>query len=162
MRFRYDHDVDTVFALINDPAVFIERCQAFGETNVTCDATTSGNRTTMKISRTVRRELPGPLAKIAKPENTIRADGDWVDEGKGAAKRGSYTATVDGSPIPITIKATYTLTPSGAGACEYSITFDIKAKHMLLGKIAEKFVRDQTEAAVPDEVEWNRKRLAAG
>lgn len=162
MRFTYDHDIDSVYQLLTNPQVFIERCEAFGEKNIKCDVKATSDGVVMDVARTVHRDLPGPLAKIAKSENTISSSMTWKDEGEGKRKSGSYTATVEGSPIPITIKATYSLEPKGEGQCDYVIDFDVKAKHMLLGKIAQKFVLAETEKTVPEEVEYNKKKLAAG
>jgi len=161
MQFKFDHDVDSVFKLFTDPAIYIERCEALGETKIQCDTTTTGSRTNMKVSRTVERELPGPLAKIASGDNTIKSDVVWNDEGPGKRKTGSYNAVVDGSPIPITIKSEFSLEPTANGGTTYNVTVDVKAKHLLLGKVAEGFASKQVEAALPQEYEWNVKKLAS-
>lgn len=161
MRFSFDQDIDTVFKVMTDPAIYIERCEALGESNIVCDTTTSGGRTTMKVSRTVKRELPGPLAKIASADNTIKSDVVWNDEGPGKRKSGSYNAVIEGSPIPITIKSEFSLEPAAGGGTTYNVTVDVKAKHLLLGKIAEGFASKEVEASLPVEHEWNKKKLAS-
>lgn len=157
MKFSFNQDVDTVFNALVDPERYVQRCQALGE-RATANATKSGSTTRLAVERIVRSELPGPLAKIASPENTFKSDITWNDSGAGAAKSGSYTASVLNSPIPITINATYTLKPVGAG-CEYDIKIDVTAKHLLLGKIAQSFAQKEADAGMPKEIEELRKQL---
>lgn len=161
MQFKFDHDVDSVFKVFTDPAIYIERCEALGETKVQCDTTATGGRTNMTVSRTVERELPGPLAKIASGDNTIKSNVTWNDEGPGKRKSGSYDAVIEGSPIPITIKSEFSLEPTAGGGTTYNVTTKVKAKHLLLGKIAEKFASKEVEASLPQEHEWNVKKLAS-
>ena len=161
MKFTFTQDVETVYPLFIDPAIYIERCEALGETDIRCDVQTQGGRTTMNVSRTVRRDLPGPLAKIAKPENTIKSNVVWNNDGDGKRKSGRYDATIEGSPIPISITATFSLTPNASGGCVYDIDVKVKAKHLLLGKIAEGFAGKEVEATLPVEHNWNVKKLAS-
>lgn len=161
MQFKFDQDIEKVFHILVDPEIYIERCEALGETNVQCDTQTSGGKTTMKVARTVRRDLPGPLAKIAKADNTIKSNVVWNNDGEGKRKAGYYDATIDGSPIPITIRADFSLEPTSDGGTNYNIQVTVKAKHMLLGKIAEKFAGQEVEKTLPVEHAWNKQKLAS-
>ena len=115
----------------------------------------------MKVSRTVKRELPGPLAKIAKAENVIKSDVVWNNDGEGKRKSGRYDAPIEGSPIPISITATFSLTPTASGGTVYDIDVKVKAKHFLLGKVAESFAAKEVEATLPVEHNWNVQKLAS-
>lgn len=158
MKFNFDQDVDTVFAALTDQAQYVARCEALGE-KAKCTTTTSGSTTKLAVERTVRRELPGPLAKIGNPENTIKSDVVWNNPGAGQAKSGSYVATVIGAPMPITINAKFTLKPVGTGT-EYDITVDVTVKYPILGKIAQGFAQKEVETSLPLEIAEMRKQLA--
>lgn len=159
MQFTFDQDVDTVYKFLIDPDVYIERCEALGEKDVKCTATTSGAQTTMKVSRTVSRELPKVLAKLVPSnDNTIVSTVVWNDGGEGKTKTGYYDATIEGAPFPITIRADFSLAPKG-GKTVYDIKVDVTAKKAIVGKVAEKFASKEVEASLPQEHEWNVARL---
>ena len=157
-RFPYEHDVDTVYALITDPAFFKERCESMGEKNVSVDVSQAGDKLTMTVSRTVVRELPKVLAKMFSSENTINAVMHWTDHGDGQKKSGNYEAEVQGQPVKLL--ASYELVPRGDG-CEYVIDISCKAKIPLVGKKVEKFVAEQSAEAQPEEARLTREALAA-
>lgn len=157
MKFTFTQDVDTVFEALTNQDQYVARCEALGE-KAKCATTTSGTTTKLAVERTVRRELPGPLAKIGNPENTIKSDVTWNNPGQGQAKSGSYVATVIGAPMPITINAKYSLRPTASGS-EYEIDVDVQVKHLLLGKIAKSFAQKEVESSLPQEIAEMKKQL---
>lgn len=79
MQFTFAQDVDTVFRFLTNPEIYIERCEALGEKNVRCDTTTTGAQTTQDVSRTVVRDLPALLKKVANDESTLTSKVVWND-----------------------------------------------------------------------------------
>ena len=158
MRFNFTQDVDTVFNALTDQDLYVARCVALGE-KAKCVTTTSGSTVKLAVERTVRRDLPGPLAKIGNPENTIKSDVTWNNPGPGQAKSGSYTASIIGAPMPITINSTFSVRPQGDG-CVYELDVKVTVKHLLLGKIAQAFAQKEVEESVPKEIEETRRQLA--
>lgn len=159
MRFNFQQDVDTVYNFLIDPQIYIERCEALGEKNVKCDVSTAGNKTTMQVARTVSRDLPKVLAKLASGDNTIVSTVVWEDAGEGQTKKGYYDAKIEGAPFPITIRADFSLAPQGSGSV-YSIDVKVTAKKAIIGKVAEKFAAKEVEDSLPIEHDWNVARLA--
>lgn len=159
MQFTFDQDVDTVYEFLIDPDVYIERCEALGEKDVKCDVSTSGNKTTMQVARTVSRELPKILAKLVPSnDNTIVSTVVWNDGGEGKTKTGYYDASIEGAPFPITIRADFSLAPKGSGTV-YDVKVKVTAKKAIVGKVAEKFATKEVEESLPQEHEWNVARL---
>lgn len=159
MKFTFDQDVDTVYKFLIDSDIYIERCEALGETDIKCDVTTSGSKTTMDVERTVSRDLPKALAKIASGDNTIVSKVVWDDSGEGKKKTGYYDATIEGSPIPISIRADFSLAPQGSGTV-YDIDVKVTAKGAIVGRIAQRFAGKEVEASLPQEHKWNVAKLA--
>lgn len=157
MRYDYEHDVDTVFNLLTDEDYYKARCESQGEKNVKVTKVEAGDEITMTIERTVVRDLPKVLAKMFSNENTIVSTLKWKDHGEGQKKTGHYNADVKGQPV--TISAEFELVPRG-DRCEYVISHSAKAKVPLVGKKIEKFIIEQTEATVPEEVAYDKQRLA--
>lgn len=159
MKFTFDQDVDTVYKFLIDPDIYIERCEALGEKDIKCDVSTSGNKTTMQVARTVSRELPKVLAKLVPSnDNTIVSTVVWEDGGEGKTKTGYYDATIEGAPFPITIRSDFSLAPSGSGTV-YDVKVKVTAKKAIVGKVAEKFATKEVEESLPQEHEWNVARL---
>jgi hypothetical protein len=157
MRFDYDHDVDTVFNLITDPDYYKARCEFLGEKNIKVDKAETGDEITMNIERTIESDLPKVLAKMFSNENTIVSTLHWKNHGEGEKKTGHYKADVQGQPV--TISAEFELVPQG-DTCEYVISHSAKAKVPLVGKKIEKYIIEQTEETVPDEITYDKQKLA--
>ncbi len=160
MQFTFAQDVDTVFRFLTNPEIYIERCEALGEKNVRCDTTTTGAQTTQDVSRTVVRDLPALLKKVANDESTLTSKVVWNDSGEGQIKSGHYDAKTAQGKIAITIHADFSLKPQGDG-CVYTINVDVDAKAPLgMGKVVKGFAQKEVESSVPQEHEWNVKKLA--
>ncbi len=156
-KFRYDHDVETVFALLTSEDYLVERSEALGERNVSVTATTSGSRTTLKMRRDVERDLPKVLAKMFNAVSTLDVTETWDNSGEGAEKSGTFTMDIQGQPV--TINGRFTLRPAGDGS-EHEIDVSCKAKIPLIGKKVEKFVNEQVSSDLPKEINYNKKALA--
>ncbi len=150
----FNHDTDSVFALMTDPAVLAERCKALGEKNIQSSAEQQGRKTIVHLTRTVKRDLPKVLAAMFSAENTIKMTEQW--ESIGSTYMGSYTADVVGQPVALSAK--FKLKPTADG-CEYSIDYQCKASIPLVGKKVEEFIISQTAGGLEQEIDWLKQKL---
>ena len=134
-RFEYAQDVDTVFALMTDPAALIRRCESLGEWNVEVDVAEGDGSKTVTIKREVEQELPGFAKKLFKPKNTLLEREQWQTGGEQKTARGHLDILGTGGKIDSTIR----LSPTGAG-CVYEIDFQVSAKVPLIRRKLEEFI----------------------
>jgi hypothetical protein len=153
---RFENDTATVFAQMSDAAMLKARCKALGEKNIQCSVEQQGRKTAVKLSRTVKRDLPKVLAAMFNPENTINMVETW--ENIGEVYMGSYVADVVGQPV--TLLAKFKLKPCDEG-CEYSIDYQCKASIPLVGRKIEEFIISQTSAGLEQEIDWLKQNLRA-
>lgn len=154
VTYVYDHDPETVLALICDREFLIERCKAMGETNMKVNVRREGGKVIIENTRDVRRELPGFAKKIFSPTNTVVQVEQWSEAGE--IKRGSYQLKVKGTPV--SMSAELELAPHPRGT-KYSVTFTIKAKVPLIGKKIANFTLEQTKEGLQKELDWTAARL---
>jgi len=154
-NYSFSADVETVFDKLTDPDFLVERCVALGEKNIQCDVESDGRKTTVVLSRTIKRELPAVLAKLFGAENHMVMTEKWEDIGN--SKMGSYTVDVQGQPV--TLSAKFKLKPTDQG-CEYTVDYSCKAKIPLVGGKVEDFILGQTEAGMRKEMDYLKNKLA--
>ena len=153
--YSFSHNVETIFDKLTDPDFLVQRCVALGEKNIQCDVESDGRKTTVVLSRTIKRELPAVLAKLFGAENHMVMTEKWEDVG--SSKMGNYTVDVQGQPV--TLAAKFKLKPTDKG-CEYSIDFSCKAKIPLIGGQVEKFILGQTEDGMRKEMDYLQSHLS--
>ena len=138
-RFRFEHtkDVDTVFALITDPAALAARCEALGERDIKVEVTKDGGTVNLRISREVEQELPGFAKKLFKPTNVLVEREEWRTEGDRKVAKGLLKIAGTGA----TLDSTISLSPAPAGSI-YEIDFQVTAKAPLVRKKLEAFIGD--------------------
>jgi hypothetical protein len=155
--YSFSADVDTVFDKLTDPEFLVGRCVALGEKNIQCDVESDGRKTTVMLSRTIKRDLPAVLAKLFGAENRTILTEKWED--MGASKIGTYTLEVEGQPVTLTAK--FKLKPSPKG-CDYSVDYTCKARIPVVGGRVESFILGQTEEGMRREMDYLQKKLASG
>lgn len=153
--YSFTASVESVFDKLTDPDFLVERCVALGEKNIQCDVESDGRKTTVILSRTIKRDLPAVLAKLFGAENRMVMTEKWEDIG--ASKIGSYSVDVQGQPVTLTAK--FKLKPKDNG-CEYSIDFACKAKIPLVGGKVEDFILSQTEDGMRKEMDYLQNKLS--
>jgi hypothetical protein len=149
-------DTDAVFALMTDADTLIARCKALGEKNISCSVEPNGRKTVVKLTRTVKRDLPKVLAAMFSAENTIKMHEQW--EAIGSTYMGTYTAEVVGQPVSLSAKFKLKATDNG---CDYSIDYQCKASIPLVGKKIEEFIISQTAGGLEQEIHWLQQQLQA-
>ena len=152
---HFHADADQVFALMTDAQALQARCQALGETNISCTVDEQGRKTLVTLTRTVKRELPKVLAAMFSSENTLVMKEQW--ESIGNTYMGSYSVDVVGQPVALSAK--FKLKPAADGGCDYSIDYQCKASIPLVGKKVEEFIISQTAGGLKAEIDWTRKQL---
>jgi len=152
--YSFSNDIGTVFDKLTDPDFLVQRCVAMGEKNIQCNVEGDGRKTTVILSRTIKRDLPAVLAKMFGAENHMVMTEKWEDLGN--SKIGNYTVEVQGQPVTLSAKFKLKATDSG---CEYSIDYACKAKIPLVGGQVEKFILGQTEEGMRKEMDYLKSRL---
>ncbi|HQQ73627.1 MAG TPA: DUF2505 domain-containing protein [Pseudomonadales bacterium] len=152
---HFTHDADSVFDIMTNADLLMERCKDLGEKNIKCSVEEQGRKTVVNLSRTVKRDLPKVLAAMFSAENTINMKEQW--ETIGSTYMGNYTAEVVGQPV--TLSAKFKLKPTDDGGCDFSIDYQCKASIPLVGKKIEEFIISQTAGGLEQEISWTKKKL---
>jgi uncharacterized protein YndB with AHSA1/START domain len=150
MEQKYSAPMDKVFALLTDPKWLEARCLAVGELSASIKAKKKNGGVVIAMTRRVRRELPGVLARVMSPESDLVFEETWSAEEDG---RRTGTLTMDAVGQPVRMTATFELAPSGKG-CVYRITHKCKSGVPLIGGIVEKFAQEQVEEGCADEFRY--------
>lgn len=157
MEQKYSASADKVFALLTDAKWLEARCLALGELSATVKSKKSGGKVALTMKRRVRRELPGPLAKVMSPESDLVFEETWVAASEGI-RSGFLSMEAVGQPAKMT--ADFELAPAGKG-CIYRIEHKCKCSKLLIGGAVEKFTLGQVEKGCADEfgylVDWLQK-----
>jgi Protein of unknown function (DUF2505) len=147
MEQKYSASADKVFALLTDPKWLEARSLALGELSASVKARKSGGGVALTMTRRVRRDLPGLLAKVMSPESDLVFEETWSAQSEGS-RRGKLTMDAIGQPVKMT--AEFELVPAGKG-CLYRITHKCKSSVLLIGGAVEKFALGQVETGCADE-----------
>lgn len=155
LSFDFPKDCQTVFELLTNGDYLTERSKAIGEVKATCDVSREGSKTVVNMHREVTRNLPSFAAKLFSSSQVLKMREVWVQDGEGY--RGEYKIDIEGQPVSIT--ATFSLTPSGSGST-YKIQHNSKAKIPIIGKKIEKFIESQTVDGATVELKYALEKLA--
>ena len=155
INHHFQQDADTVFAAMTNSEWLIQRCTEMGEKNIACSVVENGRKTTVQLTRTVKRDLPKVLAAMFSAENTLRMNEQW--EVVGSTYMGTYNAEVEGQPV--NLSARFKLKPAADGGCDYSIDYQCKASIPLVGKKVEQFIISQTAGGLEQEIHWLKQKL---
>jgi hypothetical protein len=147
MEQKYNASMGKVFSLLTDSKWLETRSLALGELSASVKAKKSGGGVALTMTRRVRRELPGLVAKVMSPESDLIFEESWSAEGDGG-RTGTLAMEAVGQPVKIT--AEFELVPSGKG-CVYRITHKCKSSVLLIGGAIEKFTLGQVEKGCADE-----------
>lgn len=150
----YELPVKSIFEALTDPEFLTDRNLALGELSSECEAEESKGRTAISAVREVRRDLPGALAKLFNPLNTMDMTEQWDAEGRGW--QGQWTLEVRDQPV--TIFGTFELIPTETG-CRYSVSHKVKVIIPFVGRQVQKYILGQTAKGATDELEYLRNYL---
>ncbi len=154
---HFEQDADEVFAAMTNAEWLQQRCADLGEKNISCEVEEQGRKTSVNLTRTVKRDLPKVLAAMFNAENTLNMKELW--ETVGSTHMGSYRVDVVGQPV--VLSARFKLKPNADGGCDYSIDYQCKASIPLVGKKVEEFIISQTANGLEQEINWLKKKLSS-
>jgi uncharacterized protein YndB with AHSA1/START domain len=151
-------DVETVFALVTDPAFLERKFTAAGakDVEVSAEQTPNGG-TTLVINRRVTLDLPGFAAKFIQPTNMFVQTENWepaTDDGRRVC-----TYQVDVQGVPSHIAGTVTLSPEG-GQTRQDIEAEMKVSIPLVGGRLEKVAVENGTTLLRNEAEFTNRELA--
>ena len=155
IHYEFEHDVEGVYTLLTDPDFLVERCLALGEMDASCEVDKKNKLTHVKLTRKRETPLPGFLAKIMDPVQTMHIAERWQNDGEDGWA-GEYTFEIEGQPVSIGAK--FELYPTDLGCC-YSIEHHASAKVPLIGGRIEKFIQAQAETGCTKELDYLREKL---
>jgi hypothetical protein len=155
LNYEFEHDVESVFNLLTDPDFLVDRCLELGELEASSDVDQKGETTAVNMTRKLERKLPGFLAKMMDPVQTIHIKEKWQPDEEGGWV-GEYAFEVEGQPVSISAK--FELYPTDMGCC-YSIEHQASARIPLLGRKIEKFIHTQAVEGCTAELDYLRERL---
>lgn len=151
----YQHDCNTVLALLTSVEFLTRRNQAMGDRDVHIALEPGDARVRLRSERIVERELPAFAKRLFSPASKVTQ----VEEWDVAARTGHYSVDIAGAPV--TVSARMALVPH-AGGCQFSITFDIDARVPLIRRKLEAFILEQTKARLARELAFTDAALAHG
>jgi hypothetical protein len=155
IHYEFEYDVESVFDLLTDPDFLVDRCLALGELEASCNADKDGDGTVLNMTRKIERDLPGFLAKMMNPIQTMHVTEQWQPDGEGGWT-GDYAFEVEGQPV--SIGADFELYPTDGGCC-YSIEHRASARIPLVGRRVEKYILGQAEEGCTEELDYAAQLL---
>jgi uncharacterized protein YndB with AHSA1/START domain len=156
MEQKYAAPADKVFALLTDPKWLEARSLALGELSAKIKAKKGGGGVTIAMTRRVKRDLPGLVAKVLSPESDLVFEETW--SAPDADGRRTGTLTMEAVRQPVKMTANFELAPSGKGSV-YRIAHKCKSSVPLIGMAVEKFAQAQVESGCADEFAYLVKFL---
>lgn len=147
ITYEIPFSADAVFEKLTDPDFLVDRSLALGESSASCEVEEYDDKVVVRMERVVKRDLPAIFASMFSAEQAMSMVEEWNTGGD--VRTGTYTISVEGQPV--TISATFSLTPTEAG-CEYSIDYKAKAKILLVGKKVEEYILSQTTDGLEKEL----------
>jgi hypothetical protein len=142
MRIEHDYaaDVETVYALISDPAYIERKYAAIGGRDVAVDRSEGDDGGCEVVTkRTVSVDLPGFAKKVLTPSQTTIQTEVWSAAAADGTRRCSYD--VDVQSAPGNISGTHVLSPTASGS-HHQIDIEIKVSVPLIGGRLEKLAAE--------------------
>ncbi len=154
LSYTFNHSTEEVFELFTDPDFLADRALALGELSAEVEIEDAGNQVTITMRREVVRDLPKFLAKLFDPKQVLHVTETWQKVGDQYTGKSEFT--VEGQPV--NVKTSTTLKPTENG-CEYTISYNAKAKIPLIGGKVEKFIVTNCEDGTQKELEYTDSKL---
>jgi hypothetical protein len=154
---HFTADVETVFALMSDPAALERKYEACGATDIKVSSVEDRDGAPRIVTRRkVTVDLPGFAKKVMQPTNTVVQTDDWSAPAPGGTRVCTYTVEVQG--VPSRIDGTVTLAADGDGT-KQSVQADVKVSIPLLGGKLERFAVESGEKQLQDEADFTAGEL---
>jgi hypothetical protein len=158
LTHHYDHDVETVFALITDPDFVTRKYEALGAKDIGVDRVeTDDGGYEVVTKRTMTIDLPGFAKRVMTPTNTAVQNEVWSPADELGNRLCTYVVEIQG--LPSKVSGTLTLSPDAGGTKQY-IDADLKVSIPLIGGKLEKFGVETGTADLDQQVEFTVAELA--
>lgn len=156
LEHHYDADVETVYALITDPAFMERKYVAVGGKDVAIDKTDTDGGCELVTRRTLTVDLPGFAKRVVQPTNTAVQHENWAATDADGRRVCTYHVEIQG--MPSSIVGTVVLAPDGSGTSQV-IDADVKVSIPLVGGKLEKFGVETGTADLNAQTEFTRDEL---
>lgn len=154
---NYDHDVDTVFNVLHDPAFITSKYESLGARNIEIlEYSGEGNNRTIRTKREVPAEAPGMLKKFLGEWNKVEQSEVWQGETSGVR---TCQLDINVQGVPVSLSGTMTLSPEGSG-CVNNVVIDVTCEIPLVGKMLVDFVAGDTKKSMDAEYAFTKTYLA--
>jgi hypothetical protein len=153
----YAADIETVFAMLCDPAAITARFEAAGDTDievVRCEA--EGDGFVIETTRTVTIDLPGFARKVLSPTNEMTQIEKWGAPDEDGAREGTFNIEVAGAPART--EGRHQLRPDG-DRTTHTIQGEMEVKVPLIGKKLGSFLSGTASDAVAKDLAFNRAQF---
>jgi hypothetical protein len=160
VRIEHDYaaDVETVYALISDPAYIERKYVAIGGRDVAVERSERDDGGCEVVTkRTVTVDLPGFAKKVLTPSQTTVQTETWTGAAADGSRRCSYGVDVQGAPG--NISGSHALTPSASG-CHHLIEIEIKVSVPLIGGRLEKLAAETGRGDIDRQFAHTDQELA--
>ena len=155
IRYDFEHDIDSVFALLTDPDFIVDRSLDLGELEASCEVEPDGDNTVVTMMRKLEIDLPGFIARMIDMVQTLHITEQWQADGEGGWT-GKYTSEMKGQPVLISANFKLYATDSG---CSYWIEHKASVRIPLVGRKIEKFIQAEAGQGCTRELDYLRDRL---
>ena len=160
LEHHYDADVETVYALISDPAYIERKYVAIGGRDVAVDRSESGDGGCEVVTkRTVDIDLPGFAKKVLTPSQSPVQTEKWAPADASGVRACTYFVTVPN--VPSRVEGTHTLRPAAGGGTDHVIDIEAKVSIPLIGGKLEKLAADQGSADIEAQFVHTDAELAS-
>lgn len=156
--YTYDSDVESVFALIRDPAFRTESCAAQGaeEYDVTVQDDTPAGGATVTIKRQQEADIPDFLKALVGRLAHVRQTEAWSAPDADGARSARITVDILGQPAGMKGSATLRQTPAGT---EFTVEGEVKVAVPFLGRRLEPPIVDAILDSLNQDVALGTARL---
>lgn len=155
-EFKLPYTTEEVFSLFSNKEFLVERCTALDKNSPEVDVNDGDEKVKITMSRTVTRSIPKVLKKVLGATQTLNMTEEWTQMDD--SYFGGAEFEVEGQPI--SIKTEMFLKPIDTGAI-FTMSFNIKAKIPMVGRVVEKFVLTNCMDQAQDELQFTADKLAA-
>lgn len=141
VQYEFKHDIETVLSHFLDHDTVVARCEAMGETVMSCEIERVGIEVILKIEKQVENDAPRVMRKLFAASQTAREVGTWWPSD--GFWRGENKIEVVGLPLVIT--SVSSLVPTAGGCC-LTAEYFARAGFRMLNRQVEKLTVNQSRA----------------
>ena len=144
LEHKYNTDVDSLFALFQEPDFIVERYLATGALDAALLEINHDDGVLIRVERQMQVDVPSFLSKFMAPTTQVLQTDHWRGEA-GGPYRNQMQIEIQGAPVKVNVRIE--LAAKGKG-CVNSVEIETKCGIPLVGgKIADFVARDAERTA---------------